>query len=88
MIGVVWGHMAPGLQISLPSLVGLATLAVVVASDSILLVEFMKQRFQAGMDMVEAGREAVRDRLRTIFLISPTTVVGPGSLLCEQSSQT
>jgi len=79
--------MALGLQISLPSLVGLATLAGVVVNDSILLVAFMKERFAEGADLLEAAQNAVRDRFRAIFLTSLTTVVGLGPLLFEQSTQ-
>jgi multidrug efflux pump subunit AcrB len=87
LVGVMWGHMALGLQISLPSLVGLATLAGVVVNDSILLVNFIDDKMQQGVDVLEAGREAVRDRFRAIFLTSLTTVVGLGPLLLEQSTQ-
>ncbi len=87
VIGVVWGHLALGMQLSLPSLVGLATLAGVVVNDSILLIEFIKTHFDAGDDIVEAGVSAVRDRFRAIFLTSLTTVAGLGPLLFEQSTQ-
>jgi len=87
LVGVMWGHMALGLQISLPSLVGLATLAGVVVNDSILLVNFMEERLEAGADVISAGTDAVRDRFRAIFLTSLTTVVGLGPLLFEQSTQ-
>jgi HAE1 family hydrophobic/amphiphilic exporter-1 len=87
VVGVVWGHMALGLQLSLPSLVGLATLAGVVVNDSILLVEFFKEHFKASQDIAEAGVKAVHDRFRAIFLTSLTTVVGLGPLLLEQSTQ-
>jgi len=87
LVGVMWGHMALGLQISLPSLVGLATLAGVAVNDTILLDAFIAARRAAGMAMLEAGREAVRDRFRAIFLTSLTTVVGLGPLLFEQSTQ-
>lgn len=87
LVGVMWGHMALGLQISLPSLVGLATLAGVVVNNSILLDAFMGERRAAGANMIEAGREAVRDRFRAIFLTSLTTVVGLTPLLLEQSTQ-
>lgn len=87
LVGVVWGHMALGLQLSLPSLVGLATLAGIVVNDSILLDAFMQDKRNAGSGIIEAGREAVRDRFRAIFLTSLTTVVGLGPLLFEQSTQ-
>ena len=87
LVGVMWGHMALGLQISLPSLVGLATLAGVVVNGSILLVQFIKERSAAGVDLQEAAIEAVRDRFRAIVLTSLTTVVGLGPLLFEPSTQ-
>ncbi|ARE41971.1 Cation/multidrug efflux pump [Rhodovulum sp. P5] len=87
LVGVIWGHMALGLQISLPSLVGLATLAGVVVNGSILLVAFIKERQAAGHDDLAAAREAVRDRFRAIILTSLTTVVGLAPLLLEQSTQ-
>jgi multidrug efflux pump subunit AcrB len=87
IVGVVWGHLALGMQLSLPSLVGLATLAGVVVNDSILLIEFIKAHFEDGGDIVEAGVNAVRDRFRAIFLTSLTTVAGLGPLLLEQSTQ-
>jgi len=86
-VGVVWGHMALGLQISLPSLVGLATLAGVVVNDSILLVAFIKDRLETGADILDAARDAAGDRFRAIFLTSLTTVAGLGPLLFEQSTQ-
>ena len=87
IVGVVWGHLALGLELSMPSLVGLATLAGVVVNDSILLAEFFKQRFETNSDVLEAGISAVRDRFRAIFLTSLTTVAGLGPLLFEQSTQ-
>ena len=86
-IGVVWGHIALGMQLSMPSLAGLATLAGVVVNDSILLVTFIKERLSAGATMAEAAESAVRDRFRPIFLTSLTTIVGLGPLLFEMSTQ-
>ncbi len=86
-VGVIWGHLALGLQLSLPSLVGLATLAGVVVNDSILLVAFIKDRIRDGAPLLEAARDAARDRFRAIFLTSLTTVAGLGPLLLEQSTQ-
>ncbi len=87
LIGVMWGHWILGLAISLPSLVGLATLAGVVVNNSILLDGFINERRLAGASMIEAGKAAVRDRFRAIFLTSLTTVVGLGPLLFETSTQ-
>ena len=87
VIGMMWGHVALGMQLSLPSFVGLATLAGVVVNNSILLVEFLKSNRSAAAPLLDAGVQAIRDRFRAIFLTSLTTVVGLGPLLFEQSTQ-
>jgi len=87
LVGVVWGHMLMGMQISMPSLVGLATLAGIVVNNSILLIAFIKERYNEGAELTAAAQGAVRDRFRPIFLTSLTTVVGLGPLLFETSTQ-
>jgi len=87
IVGMMWGHLALGMQLSLPSFVGLATLAGVVVNNSILLVEFIKSHFNSGEDLLESGVLAVRDRFLPIFLTSLTTVAGLAPLLFEQSTQ-
>ena len=87
LIGVVWGHVFMGLDLTMPSLVGFATLAGVVVNDNILLVAFMKDRMREGMKAVDAGQQAARDRFRPILLTSLTTIVGLLPLLMETSTQ-
>ncbi len=86
-IGVVWGHMAMGLDLTMPSLVGFATLAGVVVNDNILLVNFVKQRLREGVDVKTAGWQAAKDRFRPIMLTSLTTLAGLLPLLTETSTQ-
>jgi hydrophobic/amphiphilic exporter-1 (mainly G- bacteria), HAE1 family len=87
LIGVVWGHLALGLDLTMPSLVAFATLAGVVVNDNILLVTFLKERLAEGVDVAEAGRQAARDRFRPIVLTSLTTIAGLLPLLSETSTQ-
>ena len=87
IIGVVWGHLALGMQLSMPSMVGLATLFGVVVNDSILLVTFIEDKIEQGTDVLEAASQAVHDRFRPIFLTSLTTIAGLGPLLFETSTQ-
>jgi multidrug efflux pump subunit AcrB len=87
IVGVVWGHLALGLELSMPSLVGLATLVGIVVNDSILLVSFIKERRRDGMTIADAARLAARDRFRAIVLTSLTTIVGLLPLLMETSTQ-
>jgi len=86
-IGVIWGHIIMGLELSMPSIMGFVSLAGVVVNDSILLVEFIKLRFKEGKDISEAAQTASRQRFRAVFLTSLTTIMGLLPLLAERSLQ-
>ncbi|MEN8212648.1 MAG: efflux RND transporter permease subunit, partial [Thermodesulfobacteriota bacterium] len=86
-IGVVWGHLGMGIDLTIPSLVGFATLAGIVVNDNILLVNFIKENISKGVSLMESCREAVRDRFRAIFITSLTTFAGLLPLLTETSTQ-
>ncbi len=87
LIGVVWGHKLMGLDITMPSMIGVVSLAGIVVNDSILLVEYVKRRCREGLVLHEAAGQAVRDRFRAIFLTSVTTIAGMLPLLSETSLQ-
>ncbi|MFK5892993.1 MAG: efflux RND transporter permease subunit [Pseudomonadota bacterium] len=87
LIGVVCGHLLMGLELSMPSLVGLATLSGIVVNDSILLVTFIKNQYASGMKMIEAVYFATQDRFRAVILTSLTTIMGLLPLLLETSTQ-
>jgi len=87
LIGVVWGHLALGLNLSMPSVVGFASLAGVVVNNAILLVEFIKIQRRAGESPLEAAVHAAKMRFRAILLTSATTIVGLLPLLTETSLQ-
>ena len=87
LIGVVWGHLLMGLELSMPSLVGMATLTGIVVNDSILLVSFIKEQRGSGIAMLDAAQAAARDRFRAVILTSITTIVGLLPLLLETSTQ-
>jgi multidrug efflux pump subunit AcrB len=86
-IGVFWGHLALGLELSIPSLVGMATLAGIVVNDNILLVTFIKDRLKEGIAIAEAVKLAAHDRFRAIVITSLTTIAGLLPLLMETSTQ-
>ncbi|MEE9140618.1 MAG: efflux RND transporter permease subunit [Alphaproteobacteria bacterium] len=87
VIGAVWGHLVMGLDLSLPSAVGLVSLAGVVVNDSILLVTFLKLRGREGMSVRDAAATASRERFRAVLLTSLTTIAGLLPLLTEKSLQ-
>jgi multidrug efflux pump subunit AcrB len=87
LIGVIFGHMAMGLDLTLPSIIGMASLFGVVVNDSILLVVFIREARAHGMPVKEAARAAGRARFRPILLTSITTIAGLMPLLTETSLQ-
>ena len=87
MIGVIWGHLAMGLQFTMPSMMGFISLAGIVVNDSILLVEFVKKRVKTGLTVHEAAAKACHDRFRAVLLTSVTTIAGMTPLLFETSTQ-
>ena len=87
LIGVIWGHLLMGLDLTLPSMIGFVSLAGIVVNDSILLVEYVKYHSSNGMSLHEAAGQAIRDRFRAVFLTSITTIAGMVPLLSETSLQ-
>lgn len=88
LIGAVFGHLLLGIDLGLPSLLGLISLAGIVVNDSILLVQFIKSEHGPGDTTVEAAApKAARSRFRAIFLTSLTTIAGLLPLLFETSLQ-
>jgi len=86
-IGVVWGHLLMGLELSMPSVVGFVSITGVVVNDSILLVEFVKRHQRAGKSAHEAAAIASRERFRAVLLTSLTTIAGLLPILTERSLQ-
>ena len=86
-VGVVWGHFLFDLSLSLPSVMGYASLAGIVVNDSILLMLFLKSQRRAGKDVTTAASEASRVRFRAVMITSLTTIAGLMPLLLERSLQ-
>jgi len=87
LVGVVFSHMALGLDMTLPSIIGMASLFGVVVNDSILLVVFMRDARRQGTNVQTAAKQAARARFRPIVLTSITTIAGLTPLLLETSLQ-
>jgi multidrug efflux pump subunit AcrB len=87
LIGVLWGHLAMGVEFSMPSMLGFASLAGIVVNDSILLVLFLKAERDQGHDILIACGRASRLRFRAVLLTSLTTIAGLLPLLFERSLQ-
>lgn len=86
-LGVIWGHVLMGYNISMPSLVGAASLAGIVVNNAILLVQVIKFHAAQGLSVAEAAGQAARIRFRPIFVSVTTTIMGMAPLLIETSTQ-
>ena len=87
IIGVFWGHLLLGYDLTMPSIVGFVSLAGIVVNDSILLVAFIKQHMKEGLEAHEAAVMASKERFRAVFITSATTIAGTFPLLLETSTQ-
>ncbi len=87
LVGSIWGHVLMGYDISMPSLIGAASLAGIVVNNSILLMQYINKNRQAGFDTLTAAGKASRARTRPIFISTTTTIMGMAPLLMETSAQ-
>lgn len=66
----------PGLTNNIYAQIGLITLIGLAAKNAILIVEFAKERYDHGMEVVAATLEAVQLRLRPILMTSLAFILG------------
>ncbi len=76
IVGALLATAARGLSNDIYFQVGLLTTMGLAAKNAILIVEFAKDRFEAGATLVDATLEAVRIRLRPIIMTSLAFMFG------------
>ena len=86
-IGVVFGHLLMGLNLSFASLFGLLALCGVVVNDSLVLVDYSNRRRRTGAALLDAVQSAGGARFRAIILTSLTTFAGLMPLLLDKTTQ-
>ena len=82
LLGVFFGHMVMGINLTMPGLIGVVGLAGVVVNDGLIVVSFIKH----AKDTEELMKQA-QTRLRPILLTSLTTVLGLSTLIFFASGQ-
>jgi multidrug efflux pump subunit AcrB len=82
ILGVYFGHFIMGVNITMPSLIGMVGLAGVIVNDGIIMMDFIKKA-----KSLEELKELAQLRLRPILLTSLTTVLGLSSLIFFPSGQ-
>lgn len=83
LIGVSGALWIAGKPVSMPVLVGLILLMGIVVNNSIILIDFILQRREQGMDRREAIIQSVATRFRPIMMTSLSTIVGMTPLALE-----
>ncbi|MEO0587112.1 MAG: efflux RND transporter permease subunit, partial [Planctomycetota bacterium] len=87
LIGVIWGHLLLGYEMTFLSLIGMIALSGIVVNDSLILVEFFNARRAEGEPIYDALIHAGKARFRAIMLTTITTVLGLTPLILERSFQ-
>ncbi|MHC5112606.1 MAG: efflux RND transporter permease subunit, partial [Planctomycetota bacterium] len=86
IVGAVVGHMVLGMAINVISLLGIIALSGVVVNDSLIMVDFVNKRRQAGESETSAAIESGSARLRPILLTSLTTFFGLIPIILERGA--
>lgn len=75
LIGVVFGLLLTGRSFSVPAFIGLIMLVGIVVANAIVLVDYLKQLRERGMERDAAILEAGRVRLRPILMTALATIL-------------
>ncbi|MFN0116988.1 MAG: efflux RND transporter permease subunit [Elusimicrobiota bacterium] len=76
LLGVAYALMLHGMDASFMALLGVVAMTGVVINNAIVLVSFINQKIEEGMDRSQAVIKAGAMRLRPIFASSITTLLG------------
>ncbi len=82
ILGVLIGHFIMGINITMPSLIGIVGLSGVVVNDGLIMIDFIKKTRD-----LDTLLQRAKLRLRPILLTSITTVLGLSSLIFFASGQ-
>lgn len=76
LIGIILGHWFLGAYFSAPSMIGFIALAGIMVRNSVLLIDFINLRLDAGIPLKQAIIEAGAVRTTPIFLTAGGVVLG------------
>ena len=82
IFGVLIGHKIMGINLTMPSLIGIVGLAGVVVNDGLIMLDFIKNSKN-----LKSVVEKAKLRLRPILLTSITTILGLSTLMFFASGQ-
>ncbi len=86
LLSATIGVRAAGLEINIFTQVGFIVLVGLACKNAILIVEFAKQRREAGADRTTAALEACKVRLRPIIMTSVAFIIGVVPLVVAEGA--
>lgn len=87
IIGALLGHLLLGIPIGILSMFGIIALSGVIINGALVLIDFMNENLNSGMERGEAVVEAAKSRFRPIMLTAITTFLGVAPITFETSLQ-
>ena len=86
-IGVVWIHFLAGKDLDMLGFVGAILLIGVVVNNGIVLVDYVNQLRQRGLERTAALKQAADRRFRPILMTALTTIIGMIPLTVSKPSE-
>ncbi|MFO1079597.1 MAG: efflux RND transporter permease subunit [Reyranellaceae bacterium] len=83
LIGIVLGHWMLGAPFTATSMIGFIALAGIIVRNSILLVDFVQHRRQAGEGLRDALLAAGAIRFKPIFLTAAAAMIGAAFIMTD-----
>jgi multidrug efflux pump subunit AcrB len=83
LIGILLGHWLLGAAFTATSMIGFIALAGIIVRNSILLVDFIRQRQLLGHSLRDCLIEAGAVRFKPIFLTAAAAMIGAGFILSD-----
>lgn len=75
-IGVFFGLVLVGQNLSFPGLIGIVALAGIVVNNAIILIDQINKNIKSGLSLRESVLDASKSRLQPILLTTITTIAG------------
>lgn len=86
-MGALIGHAVMGMNMNLLSFFGVIGLSGVIINNSLMVITFVNERLEQGVDAEKAILDSVLERFRAILLTTLTTFLGVTPIILETSVQ-